>query len=123
MRPTSRPQIELTIFTGEDKKFAADLALKNKLYVSGWSLSKALKSVRNGSRFCNSISILFENSVPVGVAISEYDHHELNVFVRKSKRRKGYGSLLAHSLKTPDSTMTGGTKDSYRFYDAIGIKY
>lgn len=124
MHQKSKPQIELKIFNDKDMQFAAALALKNRLYVSGWDLSHALKAVRRGEYiFCNAISILFDDSVPVGVAISQYKSHDLMVFVRKSKRRKGYGSLLANSVKTSDSTMQGGMKHSYLFFDAIGVKY
>lgn len=77
---------------------ACKLALKHRLYVSGWMLNGQL---RGGAKYgaVRHASIYTQAGVPVGVTVVT-NANDIQVFVRKSHRRKGIGSkLVAHAMK------------------------
>ena len=78
---------------------AADIALKNRLYVSGWQLSYILKNIRSKQHhFTGSkVAIYTSHGVPVGVAVIT-KHNSIQAFVRQSERRKGIGSILVKAV-------------------------
>ena len=88
---------------------AADLALKNRLFVPGWQLGEIL---RNINRLKCEIALAFENETPIGICLKIYyePENQLHVFVRKRCRKQGIGRRLISLLKDDKS------------YGEIGIK-
>lgn len=85
--------------TQEEKQYAANEALKHKLYVSGWGLSGELINIRKCPEYANSIALYYKENKPIGVIISICDDM-LQVFVRKNERKRGVGSELIKEVKT-----------------------
>jgi len=111
---------------GEACKVAADIALKNRLYVPGFWLSGELKKIREYGD--TSIVISFdENNVPIGVAIPKscYWGNQLWIFVRKSKRRMGVGTDLVNTLKNHESFFGhyNTSKGSIEFFNKLNLKF
>lgn len=115
--------ITIKSFTEQDEiKAAADLALKKRLYVSGWSLSSYLISARHYPEYCANIVLAFDDVNPVGVAISFKDDLMLSaVFVKKSYRRQNIGTQLLDELfKTNrDFKFLAHNKTNYGFFQSI----
>lgn len=77
----------------------ADIALKSRLYVSGWNLSETLKFARDyPDTFYVDIHYDHER-IPVGVLVYIARSGETQVFVRKSERKKGVGRTMINKLK------------------------
>ncbi|MNR26126.1 hypothetical protein D3C85_1433170 [compost metagenome] len=91
---------EIRMFKGEDAKIAADIALKHRLYVSGWRLSGELKSTREGQNIKERIAIAYSQEIPIGVCFQKEDG-STHVFVRKSERKVGVGRSLVKQLAKP----------------------
>lgn len=104
----------------------ADIALKNRLYVSGYMLSGVLIDIRNGDND-GRVVIHFENDIPVGVAITQSAHssyYETMIFVRKSMRNRGIGAKLLTQLNASKTTRVGvGCKASRNFWQKHGFNY
>lgn len=77
----------------EETALKADIALKNRLYVSGWMLSHQLKSSRNNPSNYH-IEMVHEEGIPVGVLLYSRFSDTIEIFVRKSKRNRGHGRKL-----------------------------
>lgn len=98
--------ITYNMYKGEDSKKAADIALKNRLYVSGWDLSQRLKAIRSGKEPYD-VALAFDGETPVGVTIigansfvqNSGGRQHIQVFVRKKMRRHGIGSSLVAMAK------------------------
>ncbi len=104
----------------------ADIALKNRLYVSGYMLSHLLKDIRLGNIAAN-VALHYEEDIPVGVAVhiieEDYNDYQVMVFVRKSKRCKGIGSKLLKELDAPKTSIIGtGCSVSSRFWYKNGFR-
>lgn len=99
--------IKYIIYKDDSVKEGVNIALKNRLFVSGWSLNGDLKEAKNCTEN-KKISIAFENNIPIGVAFD--DGTQIEAFVRKSKRRKGIGSKLVNLVKTENSKAGIGLK-------------
>ena len=88
--------IKLQVSTSETIKEMASLALKSRLYVSGWCMSYSLKRARDLQSFREKsvvvIAFSTETNTPVGAAI--VCRKDIDVFVRKSERNKGIGKEL-----------------------------
>ena len=70
---------------------AADIALKNRLYVSGWCLSGDLKDYRAKPNWGDlKIVLAYDDDKPVGVVVD--CRGDVQAFVRKSHRRRGIAS-------------------------------
>jgi len=84
-------------------KQAADIALKSRLYVSGWTLSRMLKTVRadDSTGYCI-LAFNQETDQAVGVCVHLHEENEdevINgVFVKKQYRNKGIGTMLAITM-------------------------
>lgn len=80
-----------------------NLALKHRLYVSGWCLSGSLVYARdsvseNPSLGLNySVALYFVNDVPVAICFREYS--TLQSFCKKQERNKGYASACVKAVK------------------------
>lgn len=85
----------------------ADIALKNRLYVSGWILSEILKLIRNDYyKGKEHIELEYENDIPITVVIcipvvnsNTCNEYQYMSFTRKSKRKKGYASKCIRRIK------------------------
>lgn len=106
-------------FEGEDSK-PADIALKARLYVSGWTLSKDLAEIRKGSVKALVALAYNPSGIPVGVSVREGNW--ISVFVRKSHRRKGAGTLLVKALKSDYNRAGYGVVGSLSFWDKVGVE-
>ena len=108
--------------------YAADLAIKHRLYVAGWNLSMiygAIRAGRVGARDC--IALTFVDDVPVASAVYRAGRGDINTFCRKALRRRGYATQAAAALKAalPDDTVFTyhqGAKHSDAFYAALATK-
>lgn len=104
----------------------ADIALKNRLYVSGYMLSSVLIDIRSGVND-GRVVIHFENDLPVGVAVTQPAHscyYETMIFVKKSMRKRGIGTKLLAQLNASKITSVGiGCKASLNFWHKNGFNY
>lgn len=74
----------------------SNIALKYKLYVSGWLLSHELQYIRDNPK--NNIVLLsYKNNEPVGVILLN-SKNQIMIFVRKQYRNCGIGSKLMNRL-------------------------
>ena len=120
--------VSVSLFTDDTLAQGADIALKHRLYVSGWSLSHILKAIREPSSSYSSlpstsaIAIVAVRGTPVAVAV--YRRGDINTFCRKSMRRRGYGSLAVTKItETVKDKIRHfpGIAGSCRFYHNLGI--
>jgi hypothetical protein len=80
-------------YSGDDAKLGADIALKNRLYVSGWGLSGFLQKVRGGVVDAD-VLIAFNDDTPVSVVVVETNSLYAQAFTRKSMRKRGIAKSL-----------------------------
>jgi hypothetical protein len=109
------------IYIAEDMKAAAALALKSRLYVSGWMLSGSLVKIKNGSLICKKMAIATKEGKAIGVAIVNR-HKEVQLFVKKSERKKGIGKSLIKSLNEKNLEGFYGAVGSVEFFEKMNIK-
>lgn len=100
----------------------ADLALKNRLYVSGWELSSSLKHARS-SPDAYMVLIEWRDDIPVGVILYTKGNRVIQFFVKKSYRRQGIGTKLFAKLKEilppTDFRYDLGIDGSRKFFSSI----
>lgn len=101
-------------------KEKADIALKNRLYISGWGLSGQLKSARKYPDVYE-VSLEYLDGKPVGVAVLGYGGH-VSIFVRKDCRRKGIGTKLINSFGDKVKEVSWGICGSEDFFDAVNVE-
>lgn len=115
-------KLELT----NENQINADIALKNRLYVSGYMLSGVLVKIRSGKMDAR-VVIHIENEIPVGVAVTDFSHfsyYGTMIFVRKSMRNRGIGSQLLAKLNAGKRTRVGvGCSASAKFWNKNGFHY
>lgn len=75
----------------------ASLALKHRLYVSGWTLSYYLKSAREKPETAKGLVLALVDDIPVGVVITK-SYGTSGVFVKKAFRRHKIGTKLIKAL-------------------------
>lgn len=93
-----------------ESQINADLALRHRLYVSrrDYCLSETLNDVRDGYSPDVKVVIHKENNIPVGVAVYDpYDFVNIQIFVKKSMRKKGIGKKLILALNAPKNAFVG----------------
>ena len=109
-------------------KELADIALKNRLYVSGWSLTEVLQDIRKGKQEAH-VAIAYDGDTPIAVSIfmekyrNGWDH--VQVFVRKSYRRNGIGKRLVNRLCKNKKNVFAiyGVDQSVDFFENLGIRW
>ncbi len=96
---TGKFRIEVAKSVSDEKRLAA-LALKNRLYVSGWMLSGWLQKIKNGhqSAVPRDIAVGYLDDVPVVVVTRERRRGFTATFVRKENRLQGFGSKVVREL-------------------------
>lgn len=112
-------QVIIKKFKGDQLKEGCDIALKHRLYVSGWQLSRVLKSIRRKTEQDSEVVICYHEEIPIGVAIT----HQLRTmaFIRKAHRRKRIGTQLVKAL-TKVGQIDEGITGSYSFWDQIKLQ-
>lgn len=112
----------LKIYAGQSLSEGCDIALKSRLYVSGWTLSEMLKNIRKSSSYYGktALFICYEKEMPVALCLATaYNRkdekiYELQAFCRKNFRRLGYASLCVKACK-----MFFGPEAKYVVYPGI----
>lgn len=110
----------------------ADIALKNRLYVSGWMLSSHLKYIRDG-KLNSIVKLHYEDGKPVGVVtvnkpyecfdskILDTNTANLEIFVKKIYRNKGIGRKLIAELGEFPKFGGWGIEGSHQFWRKVGV--
>lgn len=112
--------VRVRVYQGKHAQTAADNALKNRLYVSGWALSGHLKDIKSGYKLEDSkISLAWYQDKPVAVAISQGDF--IMAFCRKALRRNGLASRCVRAIKNDDSIAQHGIIGSEAFWEKQNI--
>ena len=115
--------MKVVLYKEETLKEGCSIALRNRLYVSGWCMSSNLKRARKSG--VGEVSIVYKDGIPVACAYAD-EYGYAGTFCRKSERRKGYGTLAISQL---DQYKEGKLKGSYgidgskSFYDKVKVKY
>lgn len=73
-----------------------NIALKNRLYVSGWQLSHTMKKIRKNYNN-ETISIVYYGDLPVSVSIQD-KISRVQSFTKKDYRFKGFGRIAIECL-------------------------
>lgn len=103
----------------------AYVALRHRLYVSGWSLSVDLQKIRARPLRGDCVSVVYEDNKPVSVAMVMEGDSTIMTFTRKSMRRKGYGREAVKGLKKAAGKGRqlhgnhAGAKGSVEFFQAV----
>jgi hypothetical protein len=133
---------EIVVAEKENKKLElVKLARENRLYVPSkyYHLYTFFKRIMDSNNFCidngnfvRKISIAFENGAAVGVCLLikdgwNFDKYTIEVFVKKSFRRMGIGTILLLKTKTglPEKSITGhetGMPQAKLFWGKNNIK-
>lgn len=117
--------------TPEQTSENANLALKHRLYVSGWMLSSSLIHAREYPRHYYINLKYNDEGLPIGVICVHIrginnEIGSIQVFVRKSERRKGYGTELINIMYDEWSGISlrhdDGIKGSRLFWENTIIK-
>lgn len=106
----------------EEAVVAAELGLRERLYVSGWDLSYSLRGLIGG--FYEGFVILAydEADKPVGILYGEHGDGMIMLFVRKAERRQGIGTLLycaAANILKDKINNDFGIDGSYPFFERM----
>lgn len=111
-------------------QFNANIALRYRLYVSGFLLSGVLKDIRSGVLEAR-VDLHYEDDIPVGVAVLIMDgipsdvlssYYDLMIFVRKSYRNRGIGKQLINDMKVSTCLKVGrGSRYSLNFWQSQGF--
>lgn len=79
---------------------ACKLAIKHRLFVSGWMMNHQLHLGARDSGHVMLAAVYMEADVPIAVTVVTR-YNDIQVFVRKSARRRGIGSkLIEYARKT-----------------------
>lgn len=126
--------MKVKVYDGKTIVEGADLALKNRLYVSGWALSDELKWARHeGMRLDQwtsvnpdyhqryKIALAFKDNVPVAVVL--WTGHTMMAFCRAAERRNGYASACVKALNIQTARAWPGVeRASIPFWKKNGIR-
>lgn len=117
--------------TWTESQVNANIALRYRLYVSGFLLSGVLKDIRSG-KVNGSVFIHYEDTLPVGVAVhiisgdtSQYlsSYYDLMIFVRVAYRNRGIGKKLINDMQVSNLLKVGrGSRYSLNFWQSLGFK-
>lgn len=115
----------MNIITNIPPSEAADIALKNRLYVSGWCLSQDLKDIRAGNIKNAKVVLAEKGGKYVSVAIhGEIGYHyNTAAFVRKSERRKGIASKMVGKFSNLPCYAGYGVTGSEKFWNKSNIDW
>ena len=108
------------VYRGDNLAAGARLALRNRLYVSGWSLSGHYVDMMNDQED-GEIAIGFLDGEPICAVVS--DLGQVMAFCRKALRRRGYTSACLAKLNTDGQVCETGVTGSEAFWRKNGIKF
>lgn len=118
--------ITYKLYTGVKTKEAAELALKYRLYVPGWSLCGEYVHLiqMNPERMHQNhrMVLAFDGDTPVG-AMVHTSWCSLMAFVRVKYRRQGIGSQMVKHMKIRpvDCTAGEGLRGTKNFWIIMGL--
>lgn len=90
-------KIKTKVYRGSYAKEGATIALKARLYVSGWFLSGQLKGTKQYPSPDDVVAITYVDDTPICVV--SLRRNNVMAFTRKSERSKGYGIRTFEALK------------------------
>jgi hypothetical protein len=108
-------------------KVGAQLALSNRLYVSGWTLSNLYRDFVDGYRAEGSQIVIASHgsnpATPVALALYYGRDHQVMAFTRQSFRRQGLAVECVKRLKNlPENVVAGeGIDGTLEFWQKAGI--
>jgi hypothetical protein len=108
------------VFQSQTLRAGADLALRHRLYVSGWALSHVLQCFRTSQNTTDRLALGFCDDQPVAVAI--YRDGTIQAFCRKSQRRQGYGGACVRALRAQSARAKLGITGTDRFWQQQNVK-
>lgn len=98
-----------------------DLALKHRLYVSGWGLSGSLLEARHRPHRNAHLTLLFKDGVPI--TLGWYDGYMAMAFCKKTERRQGFASACIKAMNMGDYATAGeGLIGTGKFWKHCGIR-
>ena len=110
---------------------AASLALKNRLYVSGWQLSGCLVQARADALWLKScgartiqyvIALKFVDGVPVAIAFHDPNHRpSMMTFCTVKHRRNGFAAACVTGTKIQKFTAAIGLTESIRLWSKFNV--
>lgn len=112
--------------TPDEIRSGAKLALKNRLFVSGWEMSHFLKDyIECSVDELKPIVIAMCDKVPIGCLMLYGNVY--SIFVRKAYRRQGIGTALMKEMNlitdVKDYVGDSGIHGSGRFFESAGVIY
>ena len=116
--------MEYNLYKGVDAKVAADIALKSRLYVSGWMLSSCLKKIRI-TEIDARVVLCTENGCAVGICVQVLSGDRkgfTQVFVKKSCRKRGIGTKMVNLVKFEGCYGVKGVTDKVWFRNGYKVK-
>lgn len=118
-------RVRVRVYQGPTLSQGAAIALRARLYVSGWCLSRTLGEMRDRPRSGDlqygswQVAIAWVDDQPVAVATRFYN--EIMAFTRKSARGAGLGRACVQALDRTDLVASEGVKGSRDFWSKVGI--
>lgn len=118
----------ITFYSNDTLVEGINLALKHRLYISGWCLSEDLvwarKQVKR-SQFMDyfSLALYFKDDVPIALCFRK--GRGLQAFCKKSERKKGYAAkCVQHMKKHIDGEASAGygVEGSLTFWAKMGVE-
>lgn len=77
----------------------ASIALRNRLYVSGWELSYTFQRIIKFSGITGTATcIVYNNNIPIAITVICKYTGNISSFTRKAERNKGFGKLAIQTL-------------------------
>ena len=109
--------------TKDELMEAADIALKNRLYVNSWYLRSRYINIINGEIKNQSLDIAFVDDKPIGICFAKDSSSDkfkearfLACFIRKPFRKSGIGSKLISLHKNKELYACPGINGSKSFW-------
>lgn len=111
--------------------YIAGVALRNRLYVSGWELSYTFQRIIKFSGMTGTATcIAYKNNIPIAITVICKYTGNISSFTRKSERNKGFGKLTIQTLLQAmekdwlDMPVVGhnmGTRGCDKFFEKCGL--
>ena len=109
----------IKVYRGLDVVKGAELALKHRLYVAGWSMSGTLQRMIKYPQTYHGLALGSLNGVPVTIVL--HDSYHYMAFCRKALRRNGYASQCFKALNVRGMDAGGGIDGSDHFWRKNGV--
>lgn len=114
---------KIVVYQGPDIVQGCKLALKNRLYISGWSLSGEYKyAIQNK---LGHLALLFVEEIPVSAMLrtgASYTYEDIQAFTKLKYRRRGFATLCYEALGSPKLPCGPGVEGSDKFWNSIGLE-